>query len=293
MDCGPRSGDRQVARPSTLMLVVVGLVAFLSLGVPISSGAAETDLSTAPIETLIDDLTLIDAPAPGIDGAAWFSAFMADNWVPRFEGGILGSATPRIPPQMRELVRRGLRALPSLVEHLDDGRPTRLSVGMDSIFMWGYLSDEYDPRYRPAPRKLCNPSCMKKDLEASPDADSPFKRTYVVRVGDICYVLVGQIVNRDLVAVRYQPSGGIIINSPLEAPGLIERVKADWVDLDAPAHEASLLADICAADQVWQIGPAFARLRFYYPAVYAGLRDDDLRKREAFEADEKAHATQE
>jgi hypothetical protein len=106
-------------------------------------------------------------------------------------------------------------------------------------------------------------------------------------------VLVGQIVNRDLVAVRYQPSGGIIINSPIEAPSLIERVKADWVGLDAPAHEASLLADIRTLDQVWQFGPAFARLRFYYPAVYAALRDDDLRKREAFEADENAHATPE
>jgi len=273
---------------------LIALLAFLFLTtLPTPSVPAEADLSNASVETLIDDLTLIDAPAPGVDGTALFNAFMADNWVPRFNGGILGSATPKIPPQMRELVRRGLRALPLLIEHLDDDRATRLSVGIDSIFMWGYFSDEYDPRYGPDPRKRCNPSCMKKDLEAVPDAASPFKRTYVVRVGDICYVLVGQIVNRDLVAVRYQASGGLIINSPLEAPGLIDRVKADWVGLDAPAHEASLLADIHTLDQAWLFGPAFARLRFYYPAAYAELRGDDLRKREAFEADEKAHATQE
>ena len=275
------------------MIVAVAFVAILSLGFPISSVAAATDLSTASIEALIDDLTLLEAPAPGLDGTALFIAFMADNWIPRFNGGILGSATPKIPPQMRELVRRGLPALPLLIEHLDDDRPTRLSVVIDSIFMWGYFSDEYDPRYGPVPRKLCNPSCMEKDLKAAPDAASPFKRTYVVRVGDICYVLVGQIVNRDLVAVRYQASGGLIINSPLEAPGLIERVKADWAGLDAPAHEASLLADIRTLDQVWQFGPAFARLRFYYPVAYAALRDDDLRKREAFETDEKAHAAHE
>jgi len=41
---------------------------------------------------------------------------------------------------------------------------------------------------------------------------------YTVKVGDVCYAIIGQIVNRSLMAVRYQPSAGLVINSPIEMP---------------------------------------------------------------------------
>jgi hypothetical protein len=91
--------------------------------------------------------------------------------------------------------------------------------------------------------------------------------------------------------VRYQPSGGLVVNSPLEAPTLIDHAKRDWAGLDAEGHEAELLADIRADKDVWRFGPALARLRFYYPDTYESLAGDDLRKRQLFEADEKAHET--
>jgi hypothetical protein len=107
-----------------------------------------------------------------------------------------------------------------------------------------------------------------------------------VKVGDVCFVLIGQIVNRNLIAIRYQPSGGLVINSPIESPALVEWVKKDWGSLDERSHTASLLADI-RDGETWSVGSAMTRLRFYYRDAYASLRGEDLKKREAFEAAER------
>jgi hypothetical protein len=66
---------------------------------------------------------------------------------------VLGIAPPKVPAQMSELVRRGPIALPELIKHLDDGRPTKLEVGNKpsgrqvgvDAFMFMFFSDEYDP----------------------------------------------------------------------------------------------------------------------------------------------------
>jgi hypothetical protein len=188
---------------------------------------------------------------------------------------------------MRELVRRGVSALPSPIRHLQDKRPTKLSIGRDFFFMFAYFSDEYDWRVRPRIPVRCDHWCFADGFALG----KPLTLPYSVRVGDVCYVLIGQIVNRDLVAVRYQPTGGLVVNSPLEAPNLVERINKDWTGLDARSHEASLLTDIRAGESLRFFGPALARLRFYYPDAYAALRDQDLGKREAFEASEKAQET--
>lgn len=249
----------------------------LTLGAA-SSRAAQMDMSTVSVEQLIDALTLIDKPAPGIDGGALYLDFMADDAPPQFTVGLLGVPPPEIPPQMRELVRRGVLALPSLIGHLPDERPTRLTVGGDMFMLSSWFSDEYDWRLRIGPqyysfKQLFGGTAHRKALGG----------TYVVRVGDVCYALIGQIVNRRLIAVRYQPSGNLIVNSPIEAPELIDRIKSDWGGLDARSHEAALLSDIRLETDIRSWSPAMARLRFYYPAAYASLRGDDLEKRAEFE----------
>ena len=246
--------------------------------------AAEVSYSTLSLDTLVDELTLVASATPGVTGMGWYSAFMADGTPAKFEGGILGMPAPSVPPQMRELVRRGLAALPALVRHLEDRRPTKLVVGglitEGGFFMFQYFSDEYDPRMRPV--ALRKPAA---DPRAKP-LERDFSGTYTVKVGDLCYVLIGQIVNRNLTAVRYQPTGGLIVNSPVEAPVLIEEVKRDWNGLDAGQHEASLLGDL-ESDNPLQSRAALLRLRFYYPAAYRSLQGEALRKRAALEAEEK------
>lgn len=257
-----------------MKLVLTGLISLLAANVV----CAADDLSATPVDKLIDDLMQIDSQAPGLHGTASYLGFIAEDRPPQFELGIIGSPAPKVPPQMRELMRRGPAVLPQLIGHLDDKRPTKLTIDGDS-FMFRYFSDEYHPKNRPTKEP---PRPIEKPQRA-------FDGGYTVKVGDVCYALVGQIVNRLLAAVRYQPTGGLIINSPIESPALIERVRSDWGKLDVAAHKASLIADVQSDDHVWAFGPALVRLRFYYPEDYKRLKDGDLKKQIAeFEAGEKA-----
>jgi tetratricopeptide (TPR) repeat protein len=239
------------------------------------------DYSTFTTEKLIDELAQIDQPAPGLAGFGMYEAFLAEDKPPRFSGGVLGVPIPAVPPQMRELVRRGVNVLPLLIQHLNDGRPTRLVIGADSpqfFFMFRLFGTEYDPRTRTLEEKSNWPDW--KTWEH-------FSGAYTVKVGDVCYVLIGQIANRNLTAVRYQPTGGLIVNSPLQTPELMEKVKSDWADLDSAGHEASLLHDIRTEDKARRLAPAFQRLRYYYPDRYTHLEGENLAKKQEFEADEK------
>lgn len=256
------------------------------------------DYPTRSVAQLIDDLTQIDSQAPGIDSAALYEGFIADNGPGSFVVGVLGVAPPEVPPQMRELVRRGPIALSELVKHLDDRRPTKVAVGNDDsptsshqvgvdTFMFSYFSDEYDPRSR----HLFHKKASRRGVEPF---SKNFKGKYTVKVGDVCFVLVGQIVNRRLIAVRYQPSGGLVVNSPIEAPELAEKVRNDWGRADAKTLEASLLADLHrtayrnrTSQDEYTTG-VLKRLRLYFPHTYNALAGDDLKKKNKFEEQQKA-----
>lgn len=273
----------------TARLIAVFLVAsaMSAYGIPAVSG----DYSRKSVTELIDDLGQIDAQSPGINSAAIYEGFIVDNSPGSFQGGVLGVAPPKVPPQMSELVRRGPVALQELIKHLDDKRATKLEVGNNpsgsqvgvDAFMFMYFSDEYDSR---VPHSIRGPSPMEKD----------FSGRYTVKIADVCFVLIGQIVNRSLLAVRYQPSGGLVVNSPIEAPILAEKVKKDWGNADAETLRQSLLEDIHPTNRPKEItragyterfvNPALERLRFYFPDAYGALKGDDLKKRKAFESQE-------
>jgi hypothetical protein len=201
---------------------------------------------------LIDRLRDISDEGIGTHSTAWADGFLAIDEEPRFRGGVLGSRKPAVSPVMRELVRRGVEALPELLEHVQDARSTKLVVGKNGILSMRH-SDEYDPRHQDPKRR---PRGVNTGREA--DASKP---GYTLAVGDLCYVAVGQIVNRDLNAVRYQPSACLVINSPVATPALAEAVKRDWKGLTAEQHERSLLED---ARNKWGAA-ALARLLYYYP----------------------------
>jgi hypothetical protein len=276
-------------------VVICGIACVPGAG---GTSAASNDYSRRSVAQLIDDLTEIDAPAPGIDSAAMFGGFIADDTPGSFEGGVLPIVPPKVPPQMSELVRRGPLALPELIQHLDDRRPTKLEVGnLESgrstnrvgvdAFMFTVFNNEYDPRVRHWP--------INNDF--SQNLWKHFQGRYTVKVGDVCYFLVGQIVSRSLIAARYQASGGLVVNSPIEVPALAEKVRNDWGHGDTELLKVSLLADIRAADYPKKDGPdwylteiidsALERLRLYFPDTYSALKDDDLQKRKEFEEREQ------
>ena len=219
-----------------LMSVLVLWVALV-----MSAQAALPDYGKASLEALVDDLTAIDREAPGLSVMANYGGFFVDDRSPGFRSGVLGAPSVTVPPPMREVVRRGAAAVPILVEHLDDRRPTRLVVGgmidQGGFFMWGYFGEEYDGR-----------RWEDRVSQAAPDhaqmREKAIRDRYIVKVGDVCYALLGQIVGRSLYPVRYQPTGGLIINSPIESPVLAERAMTDWSGLTAAQHQASLIDDL-------------------------------------------------
>ena len=284
--------------PCRKLIIVFFVGCFLGVYI---TPAVSQDYSKKSITQLIDDLAQIDSRAPGIESAAIYRGFIADDNPGSFLVGVLGVAPPTIPPQMLELVRRGPRALPELVKHVGDKRPTKLEVGnKDSgstthqvgvdAFWWTAFGEEYDPRLRP--------SLTEEESKSQPrKSDLPnwrnFQGRYTVKVGDICYVLIGQIVSRHLLAVRYQPSAGLVVNSPIETPALAEKVRRDWGDVDEEMLKASLLADIRVKNDqkgsyqvLYAINPALQRLRLYFPDAYNALQGDDLKRKKQFEEQE-------
>jgi hypothetical protein len=228
---------------------------------------------TQSLTQLIDDLVNIDAETAGLHGTGFFNTFIAEDAAAQFEGGVLGSVAPKRFPQMVELVRRGASSLPLLIGHLDDRRPTKLVVSsmFGSHFGGQFFGDEYDPKVK---------SSQGRDSVPGLFLGREFNGPYTARVGDVCYALIGQIVNRALRAIRYQPSAIMIVNSPIEAPKLVLEVKEDWSGIGSDGLLTSLLADARAG----RTG-ALERIRFYYPKEYELQRAGDLRLRiDAFEA---------
>jgi hypothetical protein len=292
-----------------VLCMVVGAACFV-LAPP--RAAAQTD--PAP-EQLIDRLTQINCNAPGLYEHSPYDDFWAVIPDPFPKEHLQGRKPDCVPDAMRALVRLGARALPALVRHIGDSRPTGLGIGETEDpgkFQLGgqEFSAEYDGRahryhdygYPSAFFDTCDhPDCA---------TDHGFQEPYTIRVGDVCFILIGQIVNRDLVAARYQMTGFVIVNSPVETPSLAARVRADWTDVDADGLKAALLADLhmlpgkpppgykpnandpstYAQRQSWALhalsAGALRRLRFYYPQTYAALAGDDGAKRAAFERDE-------
>lgn len=247
---------------------------WLLLAWPLAA-SAQDDLKDVPTASLIDQLTQINKPVVGIAGGGMYDAFIADNSAPYMLSEVLGAPEPDALPAMRELVRRGVGALPDLLNHLSDDRPTQLTVGGNDAFAAELFQTEFEPRVSHDRGKMQWHGASKE-----------FNGPYLVRVGDVCYALVGQIVNRHLTAVRYQPSAIIIVNSPIQMPELAQKTEADWQGVTADQLRTSLTDDFHDAPNFFLADDALRRLRFYFPDTYAGLSGKDADLRKEFEARE-------
>jgi hypothetical protein len=227
---------------------------------------------------LITELTKIDSPGVGFHPTAWATAFVAEDTTPKFSGGVLGSYRPGVNPAFRELVKLGIRALPDLIEHLSDKRETKLKVGNvegsgDFVFMFQLFGSEYSPKSSSSEAEefevYLNTIKMKRSFSGS----------YTVKVGDICYAAVGQIVNRALLPVRYQPSAGLVVNSPIETLELKQKVEADWGKATAEDLRQSLASDFTMTNPRYSGLAALKRLRYYFPTEYQRLKQGSLKEK--------------
>jgi ankyrin repeat protein len=118
-----------------------------------------------------------------------------------------------------------------------------------------FFDDEYDFNRRTTKR----PAGVNRDGH---DGD---KNKYTVTVGDLCFVALGQIVNRRFNAVRYQPTACIMINSPTESETLRKVIKAEWSDLTSAKHKERLIQDFTEPDHEYRRIGACLRLGYFYP----------------------------
>lgn len=274
-------------------------IAMLAVGLVLPLRATA---QTSP-EQYIDALTSLDCPIPGVSDTGTFGGFLADSAAMEPSSTVLieQQGQLRIPASCENasvsaIMHFGPAALPALLHHLDDKRTTKLVVGKDMTnesFGGQFFADEYDARHETWPRIRCGDDthCEKK---------RSFDKPYTVKVGDVCFVLIGQIVNRPLNAVRYQPSAIVMVNSPIESPALADRVRADWAGINAEGVRNSLLHDLhiaklgnaSDAERESQMlehihSGALVRLRYYFPETYASLTGADLEMRKAFERTER------
>jgi hypothetical protein len=107
---------------------------------------------------------------------------------------------------MRELVKFGVTAVPQLLEHLTDARRTKVVITNQ---FGGIFSVSEDPK--------------PEDDKQKPNDEEVFGNWplgHTIRVGDLCYVALGQILNRQYSAVSYIPSGNILVRSTVRAPSI-------------------------------------------------------------------------
>ncbi len=152
---------------------------------------------------------------------------------------------------VREVVRRGTASLPELLRHVDDRKPTKVSIPR----LDRYLGSNWYP-----PRFTFDPTRHPADISATEMGGTPSGAVYALTVGDVCYFVIGQIVNRDLRVVHWRKI--VVITSPTMMPALAAAVRADWRGVTPGDHLRSLSLDARRSDTP---ASAVERLLFYYP----------------------------
>jgi len=239
------------------------------------------------IRSLIATLADSSNPDFGLSASATGQAFAPLPGQEKLNTFLLGEDRLETSDVFRALVALGAEALPFLLDALEDGTPTRLTVTRHNLMgLGGYIREE-NPLNQRESQVLSKPWPLEID-PADLQAD-----LYTVKVGDVCFVAIGQIVGRRYLAVRYIPTAIIAITSPLESDEVRKRVREIWSSKD-PARRLldSLLIDYATEANAdgkspgWydesdlQIAAAM-RLLYYFPKesgplIATRLRSFDL-----------------
>lgn len=183
-----------------------------------------------------------------------------------------------------KLVRLGPRALPFLLEALSDATPTKVTFKPGGIVWVMLFSNEVEGNPANARERKILARMPNREDDMSRQERNPSHR---ITVGDLCFNIIGQIVGRSYEAIRYQPSGNYIVNSPTRDPSIVQAVRAIWSSSNPEQHLMnSLLLDFATRGihknkedepmSEWSIGnipqrTAARRLLFYFPRLTSSL----------------------
>lgn len=250
---------------------------FFVLALSATCRASAADQAFRDAEKLVDQLQDISSAAPGIDPSRPVKSFIATGMLkpPWFLQRAYDSDT--VPTAMVDLVRLGWAAIPVLIAHLGDARATQLTVGHswsiddahDEGFYLEFFSDEYEPR---------NHGTAKERSGRLPlSALEEFKGSYRIKVGDVCFFLLGHIVNRSFAPVHIQSYRILVVASPVVRPKLAAEVRTDWLGITEDELLQSFVLDVEGAKREVDLWDAATRLRYYYPSAYELLAKTTLR----------------
>jgi len=207
------------------------------------------------IRCLIDRLADVSEVGYGYSGSFCGSQFLPLEGTEKVHTFVFGRDAPSTSETLTALVESGVAAVPSLLEHLDDNRPTRIPPV--EALMWTSFPDEYDFNRR---TRATPPQGVNRDTYSANDPPS-----HAITVGDLCFVALGQIVNRRFNAIRYQPSGGLVVSSPTHSKRLCNVVREDFAGLTLQKHKQMLIRDLLKPDGYGRALGAYQRLVYYYP----------------------------
>jgi hypothetical protein len=146
-----------------------------------------------------------------------------------------------------------------------------------------FFCDYYDSRRRGALNLGVN-----NDVDFGSSRHLAAGASYTVKVGDLCFVALGQIVNRHLLLFGSVTKDGVLwirstsLNSPVEMPALATAAQSDWLTLTTSEHEKLLEREAWenesfSTTSAHSLG-AIQRLLFYYPARGVPVSEELLRR---------------
>jgi ankyrin repeat protein len=244
------------------LLAIVGL---FSITFPTYAGDPKKPVD--PANALIDQLEKLDIQDTGYSGGVSGSSFLPLGYRRASVVLLSPSAPSGKSDAMNSLVKLGSKAVPALLDHLGDDRKTKIVIRNLGGF-FGISQDRGEKAEDEVPNG-----------KGGAPIGSPMQ--YTLRVGDLCYVALGQIVNRDYTAVRYIPSGNVMITSVPHSRRLRADLKRQWGGLTEKKHLASLVKDLNAkkakgGDDGTRVR-ASLRLAYYFPKEYEPIAVEQLK----------------
>jgi hypothetical protein len=239
------------------------------------------DAQTRRIRKLIADLANLENPDFGLSSTLSGEAFAPIAGQEYASTFLLTDHQLEPSETLKAIVAFGPRAVPFLLDSLDDQTPTKIVVRSFSGLggMWHASELPLNP-VNPAEEAVYKAQAAKfnQSNEAEQSVIDKSIDSYTVKIGDVCFVALGQIVGRSYQAVRYQPTANIVLNCPAHTPSLCADVRSIWKS-DDPRSKVlhSLLADYATEGifngrtlDGWDFGSQFQirsalRLLYYFP----------------------------
>jgi len=256
--------------------VKAGVVPVIKLGRDSARSPAEAE----EIKRDIKNLVRIESPDFGLSSTMSASAFAPIAGSESHRGGfLLTNHRVNTTEAVHKLVEFGPKALPYLLASLDYKTPTKLVIDQaNSIFTVMYFSNEMPGNPTNTLEQTAIASLPNRDWKGETMTH------YTVKVGDVCFAIIGQIVGRTYLAVRYQPTAIVIINSTASDTLLTKEVRSVWSSTNATQRLLdSLLFDYSTEGVFnghsldgWSIASDFQsqaamRLLYYFPEETAHL----------------------